>query len=136
YSGLIGVAAIGLAALIHPDRWRFLRSPTPWVAAIVYAVALTPHVLWLIKWNFPTLQWASSLAEQPGSPWHTFGYLGHHFALVGIPVVIGALLLMPWRLRERLNPTRHPEVAAQRPSKDARPMTPKNPPPPFEAWPL
>ena len=36
YSGLIGVAAIGLAALIHPDRMRFLRSPAPWVAAIVY----------------------------------------------------------------------------------------------------
>src|SRR3954447_18946365 len=31
YSGLIGVAAIGLAALFHPDRWRFLRAPTPWV---------------------------------------------------------------------------------------------------------
>src|SRR4029077_3190406 len=61
YSGLIGVAAVGVAALMHRDRWRFLRSPTPWVAVAVYAVALTPHVLWLITWNFPTLQWASSL---------------------------------------------------------------------------
>jgi len=97
YSGLIGIAAIGLAALIHPDRMRFLRSPAPWVAAAVYLVALTPHVLWLIKWDYPTLQWASSLAEQPGSVRHTLGYLGHHFALVGIPVVIGAALLWPWR---------------------------------------
>jgi hypothetical protein len=53
-------------------------------------------VLWLIKWNFPTLQWASSLAEQPGSPWHTLDYLGHHFALIAIPAVVGALLLLPW----------------------------------------
>ena len=53
YSGLIGIAAIGLAALIHPDRMRFLRSPAPWVAAVVYCVALTPHVLWLVKWNYP-----------------------------------------------------------------------------------
>src|SRR3954467_4416801 len=27
YSGFIGLAAVGLAALMHPDRWRFLRSP-------------------------------------------------------------------------------------------------------------
>src|SRR5215212_7107816 len=94
YSGLIGIAAIGLAALLHPDRMRFLRSPAPWIAALVYCVALTPHVLWLIKWNYPTLQWASSLAEQPGSVRHTLGYLGHHFVLVGIPIVVGAALAM------------------------------------------
>jgi 4-amino-4-deoxy-L-arabinose transferase-like glycosyltransferase len=36
YSGLIGVAAIGLAALLHPDRMRFLRSPAPWSRSSVY----------------------------------------------------------------------------------------------------
>lgn len=97
YSGLVGVAAIGLAALIHPDRVRFLRSPTPWVAAVVYLVALTPHIIWLVKWNYPTLQWASSLAAEPGSLLHTLEYLGHHFALLAIPVVAGAALLWPWR---------------------------------------
>src|SRR5262245_28052496 len=97
YSGLIGVAAIALAALIHPDRARFLRSPAPWVAAIVYALALTPHIVWLVKWNYPTLQWASSLAAERGSVLRTLEYLGHHFALVAIPVVVGAALLWPWR---------------------------------------
>jgi hypothetical protein len=97
YSGLIGVAAVGLAALLHSDRMRFLRSPAPWVAAVVYLVALVPHVLWLVKWNYPTLQWASSLAEQPGGVLHTLDYLGHHLALIAIPVVIGAALLWPWR---------------------------------------
>src|SRR5436190_1126213 len=110
YSGLIGVAAIGLAAFAHSDRWRFLRSPAPWVAALVYCVALTPHVLWLIKWNFPTLQWASSLAEQPASPWHTLDYLGHHFALIAIPAVVGALLLLPWRAQLREARTRQGEA--------------------------
>ncbi|TMJ03719.1 MAG: glycosyltransferase family 39 protein [Alphaproteobacteria bacterium] len=97
YSGLIGVAAVGLAALLHPDRMRFLRSPAPWVAALVCCVALTPHVLWLIKWDYPTLQWANSLAEQPGSLRRTLGYLGHHFALLAFPVVSGTALLWPWR---------------------------------------
>ncbi len=111
YSGLIGVAAIGLAALIHHDRWRFLRSPAPWVAAVVYALALTPHVLWLITWNFPTLQWASSLAEQPGSPWHTLNYLGHHLALTAIPVVVGAALLLRWRIRPRAAVAHQPDAS-------------------------
>lgn len=97
YSGLIGVVAVGLAALMHPDRMRFLRSPAPWVAAVVYLVTLIPHVLWLIKWNYPTLQWASSLAEQPGSVAHTLEYLGHHFALIAIPIAVGAALVLPWR---------------------------------------
>jgi 4-amino-4-deoxy-L-arabinose transferase-like glycosyltransferase len=110
YSGLIGVAAVGLAALVHPDRWRFLRSPAPWAAVVVYALALTPHVLWLIKWHFPTLQWASSLAEQPGSPWHTLDYLGHHFALIAIPVVVGAALLLRWRARPREAVARRPDA--------------------------
>ena len=110
YSGLIGVAAVGLAALIHPDRMRFLRSPAPWVALPVYLVALIPHVLWLIKWNYPTLQWASSLAEQPGGVLHTLDYLGHHLALVAIPVVIGAALLWPWRRGAREIATRAPDA--------------------------
>ena len=97
YSGLIGVAAIGLAALVHPERMRFLRSPAPWVAAIVYALALTPHIVWLVKWNYPTLQWASSLAAERGSVLRTLEYLGHHFALLAIPVAVGAALLWPWR---------------------------------------
>jgi 4-amino-4-deoxy-L-arabinose transferase-like glycosyltransferase len=97
YSGLIGVAAIGLAALVHPERMRFLRSPAPWVAAIVYVLALTPHIVWLVKWNYPTLQWASSLASEGGSVLRTLEYLGHHFALLAIPVAVGAALLWPWR---------------------------------------
>src|SRR5436190_2014487 len=48
YSGLIGVAAVGLAALLDPGRMRFLRSPAPRIAALVYLVALLPHVLWLV----------------------------------------------------------------------------------------
>jgi 4-amino-4-deoxy-L-arabinose transferase-like glycosyltransferase len=97
YSGLIGVAAIGVAALIHPERMRFLRSGAPWIAALAYGLALTPHIVWLVKWNYPTLQWASSLAAERGSVTRTLEYLGHHFALVAIPVVIGAALLWPWR---------------------------------------
>jgi hypothetical protein len=110
YSGLIGVAAIGLAALLHPNRMHFLRSPAPWVAALVFCIALTPHLLWLIKWNYPTLQWASSLARERGGVLRTLEYLGHHFALIAIPVAIGAALLWPWRRALNAFAARQPDA--------------------------
>src|SRR6202042_3483635 len=34
--------AIGLAALIHPERLKLLRSPAPWVAIVVAGIAMVP----------------------------------------------------------------------------------------------
>ena len=65
------------------------------------SLALTPHLLWLVKWNYPTLQWASSLAEQRGTALRTLDYLGHHFALLAIPAAVGAALLVAWRRARR-----------------------------------
>ena len=42
YWVLTMIGAIGLAALIHPDRLKFLRSPAPWVAISTLAVAMLP----------------------------------------------------------------------------------------------
>ena len=39
YWAITMVGAIGIAALIHPDRWLFLRSPAPWVAIATLVVA-------------------------------------------------------------------------------------------------
>jgi 4-amino-4-deoxy-L-arabinose transferase-like glycosyltransferase len=47
YWVLTMIGAIGIAALIHPDRWLFLRSPAPWVAIATLVVAMVPHLIWL-----------------------------------------------------------------------------------------
>src|ERR1700761_5826445 len=47
YWVLTMIGAIGLAALLHPDRLQFLRSPAPWVAMAVGIVMMIPHLLWL-----------------------------------------------------------------------------------------
>ena len=47
YWVLTMIGAIGLAALIHPARWQFLRSPAPWVAIATLVVAMLPHFVWL-----------------------------------------------------------------------------------------
>src|ERR1700681_1287050 len=47
YWVLTMIGAIGLAALLHPDRLKFLRSPAPWVAVVTVVVAMLPHLWWL-----------------------------------------------------------------------------------------
>src|SRR5512139_879317 len=47
YWVLTMIGAIGLAALLHPDRMKFLGSPAPWVAIGALVVAMIPHLLWL-----------------------------------------------------------------------------------------
>jgi 4-amino-4-deoxy-L-arabinose transferase-like glycosyltransferase len=52
YWVLTMIGAIGLAALIHPARMLFLRSPAPWVANATLGVAMVPHFIWLKQVNF------------------------------------------------------------------------------------
>src|SRR6201999_2336491 len=47
YWVLTMIGAIGLAALIHPARWQFLRSPAPWVGIATLVVSMMPHLLLL-----------------------------------------------------------------------------------------
>src|SRR5690349_14369275 len=42
------IGAIGLAALIHPERVRFLTSPAPWIGIATMLVVLIPHLVWLV----------------------------------------------------------------------------------------
>ena len=53
------IGAIGLAALIHPARMLFLRSPAPWVAIATLGIAIVPHLIWLKQMNFAPLTYAS-----------------------------------------------------------------------------
>src|SRR6201985_3117314 len=61
YWVLTMIGAIALAALIHPDRLRFLLSPAPWVAIATLAVAMIPHLLWLRRVDFVPLTYAGDV---------------------------------------------------------------------------
>src|SRR5882762_3377195 len=74
YWVLTMIGAVGLAALIHPGRWLFLRSPAPWVAIATLVVAISPHLVWLQL---------------------VLGYLSHNLAMLAIPVLL-ALLALTW----------------------------------------
>src|SRR6186713_1483054 len=96
YWVLTMIGAIGLAALIHPDRLRFLLSPAPWVAIVTMVVAMLPHLMWLKQVNFVPLTYAGdtySLSEPEMIRNLVVGYIGHNLALLALPVVLGAIAL-------------------------------------------
>jgi 4-amino-4-deoxy-L-arabinose transferase-like glycosyltransferase len=105
YWVLTMIGAIGLAALLHPDRVKFLRSPAPWVAVVTAVVAMLPHLWWLEEVNFVPLTYAGDvygLSDRTQNIQLVLGYIGHNIALLAPPVALAALALACaqrwWRL--------------------------------------
>ncbi|OKO79743.1 hypothetical protein AC629_28395 [Bradyrhizobium sp. NAS80.1] len=102
YWVLTMIGAIGLAALIHPERLRFLLSPAPWIAIATLVVAMIPHIVWLADAHFVPLTYAGdtySLEDSGQVHQLVAGYVLHNFALLALPVVLAALamaLVPPW----------------------------------------
>src|SRR5215831_7698552 len=103
YWVLTMIGAIGLAALIHPERLMFLRSPAPWVAIATLVVAMIPHLIWLRSVDFVPLTYAGDvygLSSRAQNVKLVLGYVGHNLSLLAIPVVLAAIaLLSPPRWR-------------------------------------
>ncbi|MGT2440645.1 glycosyltransferase family 39 protein [Bradyrhizobium betae] len=96
YWVLTMIGAIGLAALIHPDRMKFLLSPAPWVAIATMAVAMIPHIVWLADAHFVPLTYAGdtySLEDSRLVHQLVAGYVLHNFALLALPVALAALAM-------------------------------------------
>ncbi|WP_041748013.1 glycosyltransferase family 39 protein [Bradyrhizobium cosmicum] len=96
YWVLTMIGAIGLAALIHPDRIKFLLSPAPWVAIATMAVAMIPHIVWLADAHFVPLTYAGdtySLEDSRLVHQLVAGYFLHNFALLALPVALAALAM-------------------------------------------
>jgi len=101
YWVLTMIGAIGIAALMHPDRLLFLRSPAPWVAIAAFIVAMIPHLIWLKDVDFVPLTYAGDvygLSSRAQSAQLVLGYVDHNLALLAVPVALAALALA-WRSR-------------------------------------
>jgi 4-amino-4-deoxy-L-arabinose transferase-like glycosyltransferase len=102
YWVLTMIGAIGIAALVHPDRLKFLGSPAPWVAILTLVVAMIPHLVWLKQVDFVPLTYAGDvygLSNRAQNAQLVLGYIGHNLALLLAPVALALLalaLLPPW----------------------------------------
>jgi 4-amino-4-deoxy-L-arabinose transferase-like glycosyltransferase len=96
YWVLTMIGAIGLAALIHPDRVKFLASPAPWVAIATMVIAMIPHLVWLRSVDFVPLTYAGDvygLSSRAQSVARVLGFIGHNLALLAAPVALAAIAL-------------------------------------------
>jgi 4-amino-4-deoxy-L-arabinose transferase-like glycosyltransferase len=99
YWVLTMIGAVGVAALLHPDRLAFLRSPAPWVAIATLLVAMAPHLWWLKQVDFAPLTYAGdvyALKDRAECLQLVLGYIGHNLALLAAPVALAASVLA-WR---------------------------------------
>jgi 4-amino-4-deoxy-L-arabinose transferase-like glycosyltransferase len=112
YWVLTMIGAIGLTALLHPDRLLFLRSPAPWVAIVTLVVTMLPHLWWLREVDFVPLTYAGDvygLSDRALSNQLVLGYIGHNLALLALPIVL-ALLALAWKPRWWLTLFRQPSA--------------------------
>jgi hypothetical protein len=98
YWALTVIGAVGLAALIDPDRRALLRSPAPWVALAVFGAGMAPHVAWLVRADFAPLVYAGDVYELPSrldGIGFALRYLGHNAGLLLAPLLALGLALLP-----------------------------------------
>ena len=96
YWVLTMIGAIGLAALIHPQRLRFLKSPAPWIAIVVLAILMTPHLIWLKQVDFVPLTYAGDVYGHLSRAQNiqlVIGYVLHNAWLLAVPVALATLAL-------------------------------------------
>lgn len=75
-----------VAALAHPKRWDYLRSPASWAAVAVGTIAFAPNVVVLFDYNFQPFRYASAVHDVHGLR-GVIASLGNYFG--GVLYLVG-----------------------------------------------
>jgi len=98
YWSVFLIAALSLAALVHPKRSAYFRAGAPWVTAGLFALACVPHVVWLVKENFPPLTWVATRRISAGLA-DTLSSLAEYLAgtagYASIAIILVAVFVRP-----------------------------------------
>ena len=100
YWSVFLVAGLGIAALADPRRGSYFRSPAPWVTTAVGALALAPHLAWLVANDFAPFSYAAATHQatsMAGVLLSALGYLAGSIGYVAIPVGIVLVAMRPSR---------------------------------------
>src|SRR3569832_1590949 len=98
YWSVFLVAGLVIAALIDRRRGAYFRSPAPWITIAVGALALGPHLMWLVQSDFAPLTYARAahratpLGDVAGS---AAGYIFGSIAYVAVPLIALAVAARP-----------------------------------------
>jgi len=107
YSGLFGVLAVGLAAIMNRGRGQFFASKTPYAAIGVYLIAVSPHIIWLLEHDFASIRFAGHYVGNQPQIWrHVRDYVLQQALLLIFPIAFAAIALWPWRFTTLAPPRR------------------------------
>jgi 4-amino-4-deoxy-L-arabinose transferase-like glycosyltransferase len=94
YFSIYLVGALVVAALVHPARWRYLRSPSPWASIIVGLLLLAPHIRWLVAAGFQPFDYAVLVHGHASFLQGAIATVGYVFGSIGYLIIpIAALML-------------------------------------------
>ena len=98
YFSIYLVLAFVAAALSHPARWTYLRSPSPYISVLVGLALLAPHLLWLAENGPQTFAYAYE-AHGSTSAWTLFSktalYVGGGIAFVALMMLVYVVAVRP-----------------------------------------
>src|SRR4030095_15687565 len=60
YWSVFLIAALAIAAIMHPKRRGYFRSAAPSVTGGVFLSAVAPHVVWRVAEIFPPITWVAT----------------------------------------------------------------------------
>ena len=99
YWSIFLLVGLGLGALLDSRRASYFRSAAPWVTVVVGAVALAPHVAWVVEHDFTPFTYAATV--HAGTGWSSVksvaGYLAGSVGYVALPVLMALAAIQPSR---------------------------------------
>ena len=96
YTTLILPALIFLYVAATPAHRPLLRRPEPWLGVALCLLVVLPHLVWLVRNGFPTLQYlaASAVADDGDPLWrHLINPLGGVLKMLGMCASLVLLLI-------------------------------------------
>ena len=98
YWSVFLIAGLIVAALVDRRRLDYMRSPAPYVTILAGALALSPHVVWLVHNHFAPFGYAVAIhGAKPlaATVVGAIGYLIGSFGYVAVPVIIVLAVARP-----------------------------------------
>jgi len=98
YWSIFLLAGLAIAALIDRRRAAYFRSPAPWITIVVGALALAPHIVWLVQNNFAPVTYARAahVAKPIGEvALSALTYVGGSLAYIAVPLIAVVIAARP-----------------------------------------
>ncbi|MCC8941432.1 glycosyltransferase family 39 protein [Bradyrhizobium sp. Arg68] len=102
FTAIMLLPAVAAFALVPDWRWRWLRSPYPYLAAVIAIVVFSPVLIWNAQhdWASFRFQAVRATAERAFALRTVGEFIGMQFGLVGfvlLPVTLFGTALTAWR---------------------------------------